>query len=48
MASLLLIGWLVTTVGRFGYAASTVALTYLLELIVILFFLETKGRCLPS
>jgi MFS family permease len=47
-ASPLLTGWLVTTLGTFGRAASTVALIYLLGLIVLLFAPETKGRRLPD
>ena len=44
----LLTGWLITTLGTFGRAASTVALIYLLGLIVLLFAPETKGRRLPD
>jgi MFS family permease len=47
-ASPFLTGWLVTTFGTFGRAASTVALIYLLGLIVLLFAPETKGRRLPD
>ena len=47
-ASPLLTGWLVTTLGTFGRAASTVALIYLLGLIVLLFAPETKGQRLPD
>lgn len=47
-ASPLLTGWLVTTLGSFSLAASTVALIYLLGLIVLLFAPETKGRRLPD
>ncbi len=47
-ASPFLTGWLVTTLGTFGRAASTVALIYLLGLAVLLFAPETKGRPLPD
>ena len=47
-ASPLLTGWLVATLGTFGRAASTVALIYLLGLIVLLFAPETKGQRLPD
>ncbi len=47
-ASPLLTGWLVTTLGTFGRAASTVALVYLIGLIVLLFAPETKGQRLPD
>ncbi len=47
-ASPLLTGWLVTTLGTFGRAASTVALVYLVGLIVLLFAPETKGQRLPD
>lgn len=43
-----LTGWLVTTLGTFGRAASTVALIYLVGLVVLLFAPETKGRRLPD
>ncbi len=43
-ASPFLTGWLVTTLGTFGRAASTVALIYLIGLVVLLFAPETKGR----
>jgi hypothetical protein len=43
-----LTGWLVTTLGTFGRAASTVALIYLLGLLVLLFAPETKGKPLPD
>lgn len=43
-----LTGWLVTTLGTFGRAASTVALIYLLGLVVLLFAPETKGKPLPD
>ena len=39
-----LTGWLVTTLGTFGRAASTVALIYLVGLGVLWFAPETKGR----
>jgi MFS family permease len=47
-ASPFLTGWLVTTLGTFGRAASTVALIYLVGLVVLLFAPETKGRRLPD
>jgi MFS family permease len=47
-ASPFLTGWLVATLGSFGRAASTVALIYLLGLLVLLFAPETKGRRLPD
>ena len=47
-ASPLLTGWLVTTLGSFSRAASTIALIYLLGLIVLLCAPETKGRRLPD
>jgi MFS family permease len=47
-ASPFLTGWLVTTLGSFGRAASTVALIYLLGLVVLLFAPETKGQRLPD
>lgn len=47
-ASPFLTGWLVTSLGTFGRAASTVALIYLLGLVVLLFTPETKGRRLPD
>ena len=43
-----LTGWLVTTLGTFGRAASMVALIYLVGLVVLLFAPETKGRRLPD
>jgi len=39
---------LVTTFGTFGRAASTVALIYLIGLVVLLFAPETKGKPLPD
>jgi MFS family permease len=47
-ASPFLTGWLVTTLGTFGRAASTVALIYLVGLVVLLFAPETKGQRLPD
>lgn len=47
-ASPFLTGWLVTTLGTFGRAASTVALIYVIGLIVLLFAPETKGRRLQD
>jgi MFS family permease len=41
-------GWLVTTLGTFGRAASTVALVYLLGLVTLLFAPETKGKLLQD
>ena len=43
-----LTGWLVTTLGTFGRAASTVALIYLVGLGVLWFAPETKGRPLKD
>jgi MFS family permease len=43
-----LTGWLVASLGSFGRAASTVALIYLLGLVVLLFAPETRGRRLPN
>jgi MFS family permease len=43
-----LTGWLVTTLGSFGRAASTVALIYLVGLVALLFAPETKGKPLPE
>ena len=43
-ASPFLTGWLVTTLGTFGRAASTVALVYLVGLGVLWFAPETKGQ----
>jgi MFS family permease len=43
-----LTGWLVTMLGSFGRAASTVAMIYLLGLAVLLFAPETKGQRLPD
>ena len=37
-------GWLVTALGSFGRAASTVAQIYLLGLAILWFAPETKGR----
>jgi len=47
-ASPFLTGWLVTTLGTFGRAASTVALIYVLGLAVLLAAPETKGKPLPD
>jgi MFS family permease len=47
-ASPFMTGWLVTTLGTFGRAASTVALVYLLGLVVLLFAPETKGKPLQD
>jgi len=47
-ASPFMTGWLVTTFGTFGRAASTVALIYLVGLAVLLFAPETKGKPLPD
>lgn len=41
-------GWLVSTMGSFNRAASTVALIYLLGLAVLVVAPETKGRRLPD
>jgi MFS family permease len=41
-------GWLVTTLGTFGRAASTVAFIYLIGLVVLLFAPETKGKPLTD
>ncbi len=43
-----LTGWLVTTLGSFGHAASTMALIYLLGLAVLFFAPETRGHRLPD
>jgi MFS family permease len=43
-----LTGWLVTTLGTFGRAASTVALIYVVGLGVLWFAPETKGRPLKD
>jgi MFS family permease len=47
-ASPFMTGWLVTTLGTFGRAASTVALVYLLGLVALLFAPETKGKPLQD
>jgi MFS family permease len=47
-ASPFLTGWLVTTLGSFGRAASTVASIYLVGLVVLIFASETKGKPLPE
>jgi MFS family permease len=44
----LLTGWLVALMGSFALAASTIALIYLLGLIVLAFAPETKGQRLPE
>ena len=43
-----LTGFLVTSLGSFGRAASAIALIYLVGLIVLLFAPETRGRPLPD
>ena len=43
-----LTGWLVTTLGSFNKAASTIALIYILGLLVLPFAPETKGHPLPE
>jgi MFS family permease len=47
-ASPFLTGWLVAQLGSFGRAASTVALIYLIGLVVLLFAPETRGKPLPE
>lgn len=47
-ASPFLTGWLVSTLGTFGRAASTVALIYLVGLVVLLVAPETRGKPLPE
>lgn len=47
-ASPFLTGWLVTALGTFGKAASTVALIYVVGLVVLLFAPETRGKPLPD
>ena len=47
-ASPFITGWLVTTLGTFGRAASTVALIYIVGLITLLYAPETKGKPLPD
>jgi MFS family permease len=47
-ASPFLTGWLVTSLGTFARAASTVAVIYLLGLVVLLFAPETKGQRLQD
>jgi len=44
----LLTGWLMTMLGSFGRAASTVALIYLVGLVVLIFAPETRGKPLPE
>ena len=41
-------GWLVTMLGSFNKAASTIALIYILGLLVLPFAQETKGKPLPE
>jgi MFS family permease len=41
-------GWLVTMLGSFNNAASTIALIYVLGLAILPFATETKGRPLPE
>jgi MFS family permease len=43
-----LTGYLVSVLGGFGRAASSVALIYLVGLLILLFAPETKGRPLPD
>lgn len=43
-----LTGWLVTTMGSFGRAASMVALIYLVGVVIAWFAPETKGQPLPD
>jgi hypothetical protein len=47
-ASLFLPGWLVTMLGTFGQATSTVALIYLSGFAVLIFAPEIKGKPLPE
>ena len=47
-ASPFLTGWLVVQLGSFGRAASTVALIYLLGLVILVFAPETRGKPLPE
>jgi MFS family permease len=47
-ASPFMTGWLVTTLGTLGRAASTVALIYLAGLVVLWFAPETKGKPLTD
>ncbi len=47
-ASPFLTGWLVTVLGSFRQAASTVALIYLVGLVVLIFAPETKDQPLPD
>lgn len=47
-ASPFMTGWLVTALGTFGKAASTVALVYLLGLFALFYAPETKGKPLPD
>ncbi len=41
-------GWLVATLGSFNKAASTIALIYIIGLLVLPFASETKGKPLPE
>ena len=43
-----LTGWLVMELGSFGKAASTVALIYLVGLVILIFAPETRGKPLPE
>jgi cyanate permease len=43
-----LTGYLVTSLGSFGRAASAVALIYLVGLLILPFARETKGQPLPE
>ncbi len=47
-ASPFLTGWLVNALGSFNQAASTVALIYLVGLVVLWFAPETRGKPLPE
>lgn len=47
-ASPFLTGWLVMELGTFGRAASTVALIYLVGMVILLFAPETRGKPLPD
>jgi hypothetical protein len=40
-------GYLVIALGSFGYAASAVAVIYIVGLLILPFAPETKGRPLP-
>jgi cyanate permease len=41
-------GYLVSVLGSFGRAASSIALIYLVGLLILLFAPETRGRPLPQ